>query len=162
MLRAFCDWLSNTPVSMAIQDAFWVIPTVQTVHIVSIAVVMASMAMLDLRLVGIFGRRQSVDAVAHRFLPWVWTAVFVLLATGSILIIGEPGRELLNTMFWLKMSMLACVLIITGTFQYLLRTNGSAFWETRRAAAALVGIVSLLLWVSIVAAGRWIAYVEHG
>jgi len=80
----------------------------------------------------------------------------------SILIIGEPGRELLNTMFWLKMSMLVCVLIITGTFQYLLRSNGSAFWETRRAAAALVGIVSLLLWVSIVAAGRWIAYVEHG
>ena len=162
MLRAFCDWLSNTPISMAIQDAFWVIPTVQTVHIASIAVVMASMAMLDLRLVGIFSTGQSVDTVAHRFLPWVWAAVLVLLATGSILIIGEPGRELLNAMFWLKMSMLACVLIITGTFQYLLRSNGSAFWERRRLAAALVGIVSLLLWISIVAAGRWIAYVEHG
>lgn len=162
MLRAFCDWLSNTPISMAIQDAFWVIPTVQTVHIVSIAVVMASMAMLDLRLVGIFGRGQSVDTVAHRFLPWVWSAVLVLLATGSILIIGEPGRELLNAMFWLKMSMLACVLVITGTFQYLLRSNGSAFWERRRLTAATVGIVSLLLWVSIVGAGRWIAYVEHG
>lgn len=162
MLRALCDWLSNTPLSMAIQDAFWVIPTVQTVHIVSIAVVMTSMAMLDLRLVGIFGRAQSVDAVAHRFLPWVWTAVLVLLASGSILIIGEPGRELLNVMFWLKMSMLACVLIITATFQYLLRSNGGAFWERRRVAAALVGIVSLLLWMSILAAGRWIAYVEHG
>src|SRR5579872_2011636 len=147
---------------MAIQDAFWVIPTVQTVHIVSIAVVMASMAMLDLRLVGIFGRGQSVDMVAHRFLPWVWSAVLVLLATGSILIVGEPGRELLNAMFWLKMSMLACVLVITATFQYLLRSQGGAFWDRRRAVAAIVGIVSLLLWIGIIAAGRWIAYVEHG
>jgi hypothetical protein len=162
LLRALCDWLSNTPLSMAIQNAFWVIPTVQTVHIVAIAVVMGSMAMLDLRLVGIFGRTQTVGAMAHRFLPWVWTAVVVLLASGSILIIGEPGRELLNVVFWLKMSMLACVLVITATFQYLLRSNGSAFWERRRVVAALVGIVSLLLWMSIVAAGRWIAYVEHG
>jgi Family of unknown function (DUF6644) len=162
LLQALCEWLSNTPLSMAIQDAFWVIPTVQTVHIVAIAVVMGSIAMLDLRLVGIFGRTQSVDSVAQRFLPWVWAAVLVLLASGSILIIGEPGRELLNVMFWLKMSMLTCVLIITATFQYLLRSHGSAFWERRRVAAGLVGIVSLLLWVSIIGAGRWIAYVEHG
>jgi len=162
LLRALCDWLSNTPLSMAIQDAFWVIPTVQTVHIVSIAVVMGSMAMLDLRLVGIVCRAQSLESLAHRFLPWVWAAVLVLLASGSILIVGEPGRELLNAMFWLKMSMLACVLIITATFQYLLRSNGGAFWDRRRAAAALVGIVSLILWVGIIGAGRWIAYVEHG
>lgn len=161
VLHALCDWLANTSLSMAIQNAFWVIPTVQIVHIVAIAVVMSSMAMLDLRLVGVFGRTQTIAAMAERFLPWVWTAVVVLLASGSILIIGEPGRELLNAMFWLKMSLLACVLLVTATFQYLLR-NGSGFWERRRPVAIVVGVASLALWTAVLAAGRWIAYVEHG
>ena len=45
MIKEFCEWLAATPLSQDIQDAFWVIPTVQTVHIVSIAIVMTSMAM---------------------------------------------------------------------------------------------------------------------
>ncbi len=60
MIKEFCEWLAATPISQLIQNAFWVIPTVQTVHIVSIAIVMTSMAMLDLRLIGVAGRRQSL------------------------------------------------------------------------------------------------------
>ena len=161
MIQAFCDWLSNTWLSLRIQDDFWVIPTVQTVHILAIAVVMSSVTMVDLRLLGMAGRGQSLPEVAHRFLPWVWTAIVVLLASGMILIIGEPGRELLSPVFWLKMSMLGCVLLITAAFQY--RVNrGAEFWERRRAVAWITAIASLVLWVGIVAAGRWIAYVEHG
>src|SRR5271167_2765123 len=88
MMREFCVWLSATAFSQQIQNAFWVIPTVQIVHIVSIGIVMTSMAMLDLRLIGIAGRRQSLTDMAGRFLPWAWTAVVVLLCSGTILIIG--------------------------------------------------------------------------
>jgi uncharacterized membrane protein SirB2 len=161
VLREFCTWLSNTALSQHIQDAFWIIPTVQTVHIVAIAIVMTSMAMLDLRLVGIAGRRQSLQDMAARFLPWVWVTLVVLLCSGTILIIGEPGRELQSNMFWIKMSLLVCALTLTLIFQTLLRRR-KGFWESHRAAAVLLGSVSLLLWVGIVGAGRWIAYVEHG
>ncbi len=161
MIPAFCDWLSNTPVSMVIQNLFWVIPTVQTVHILAIATVMASVVMLDFRLLGVTGRSQSIPEVAHRFLPWVWGAVAVLLASGSLLIIGEPGRELLSEVFWAKMTLLACALTLTGIFQYALR-NGGSFWERRRIVTRVAAVVSLLLWCSILAAGRWIAYMAHG
>ena len=161
MIREFCTWLANTSLSQHIQDAFWVIPTVQTLHIVSIAIVMTSMAMLDLRLVGIAGRRQSLQQMASRFLPWVWVTLVVLLCSGTILIIGEPGRELQSEMFWIKMSLLAGAIVLTLIFQTLLRRR-NGFWETHRAAAVLLGTVSLLMWVGIVGAGRWIAYVEHG
>lgn len=161
MIREFCDWLSATPLSQHIQDALWVIPTVQTVHIVSIAIVMTSMAMLDLRLVGLAGRRQSLTDMGARFLPWVWVALLILLCSGSILIIGEPRRDLRNQVFWLKMSLLAVALILTWTFQYMLR-HRKGFWESHRLAATLLGSVSLVVWVGIIAAGRWIAYVEHG
>ena len=161
MIREFCVWLSATSLSQSIQNAFWVIPTVQIVHIVSIAIVMTSMAMLDLRLVGIAGRRQSLPDMAHRFLPWVWTALVVLLCSGSILIIGEPGRDLLNKVFWLKMSLLAAGVVLTFTFQFMLRRN-KTFWDRNRAAAIALGSVSLLIWIGIIGCGRWIAYVEHG
>lgn len=161
MIREFCEWLSATPLSQNIQDAFWVIPTVQTVHIVSIAIVMTLMAMLDLRLVGVAGRRQSLSDMAHRFLPWVWIALAVLLCSGTILIIGEPGRELQNIMFWIKMSSIAAAVVLTLIFQQVLRRN-KGYWERHRVAAALLGSVSLLLWVTVIAAGRWIAYVAHG
>jgi hypothetical protein len=161
MIRELCRWLAGTALSEQIQETFWVIPTVQIVHIVSIAIVMTSMAMLDLRLVGIAGRRQSLPEMAGRFLPWVWTALVVLLCSGTILIIGEPGRDLLNTVFWLKMSLLATALLLTFTFQHMLRRN-KTFWDRNRTAAILLGSVSLLVWVGIIGAGRWIAYVDHG
>jgi hypothetical protein len=161
LIKEFCDWLAATWLSRLIQEVTWVIPTVQTVHIVAIAIVMTSMAMLDLRLVGVAGRRQSLPDMAHRFLPWVWVAVVVLLCSGTILIIGEPGRELRNTVFWTKMSLLAAALILTLIFQTVLRRNNT-FWDGNRAASMLLGSVSLMVWVSIIAAGRWIAYVEHG
>jgi hypothetical protein len=161
VIQEFCEWLAATPLSQNIQDTFWVIPTVQTVHIVSIAIVMTSMAMLDLRLMGIAGRRQSLTDMAGRFLPWVWIALVVLLCSGTILIIGEPGRELQNIMFWIKMSSIATVVVLTLIFQQVLRRNKS-YWDRHRVAATLLGAVSLVIWVTIVAAGRWIAYVAHG
>ena len=147
--------------SQYIQDTFWMIPTVQTVHIVSIAIVMTSMAMVDLRLIGIAGRRQSLHEIGDRFLPWVWVTLLVLLCSGTVLIIAEPGRELINQVFWLKMSLLAAAIVLILVFQTMLHRR-KGFWEHHRAAAALLGSVSLLIWVGIIGAGRWIAYVEHG
>lgn len=161
MIPAFCNWLSNTALSGAIQNYSWVIPSVQTIHILAIATVMASVVMLDFRLLGVTGRTQTVPEVAQRFLPWVWGAVAVLLVSGSLLIIGEPPRELESPVFWVKMSLLVCVLILTGAFQLSVRRR-EHFWEKRRALSFLTAVVSLTLWVAILAAGRWIAYFAHG
>lgn len=161
MIPAFCNWLSNTSFSMLIQDKLWVIPAVQSVHILAIATVMASIVMVDFRLLGVVGRNQSLPDVAHRFLPWVWGAVVVLACSGSLLIIAEPGRELQSQVFWAKMILLACALCVTGTFQVVLNRR-SGFWDRRRLLSRVTAVVSLLLFVAIVAAGRWIAYMAHG
>jgi hypothetical protein len=158
MIQALCDWLSNTPVSLKIQTVLWIIPAVQTVHIMSVSFVMCSMAMLDLRLMGIAGKRQSISHMVNRFVPWVWRVLLILLATGAILTVGEPERELLNWAFRTKMAMVATVSLITLLVQQMNKRE-DGFWEKRRVAATMVGVVSLLLWVAIVTAGRWIAYV---
>jgi hypothetical protein len=128
-LDRFCAWLEQTPLSQAIQGAGWVVPAVQTIHILAIAAVISSALMLALRL----------DA---RFRQVIWWALPVLAATGLVMIVGEPVRSLENPVFQLKMALLVSAIVVT-LLPYKNR---------------ITAITSLSLWVGIVFAGRWIAY----
>jgi len=159
-LDNFCNWLEHTPVSQAIQTINWIVPAVQTVHILAIAAVMGSALMINLRLVGVLGRDQPLPRFSSRFLPVIWWALPVLLATGIVMIVGEPVRSLENPIFQLKMCMVVTAIAITLGFQLPLGKNPS-FWESsggRRAASRLLAVLSLAIWVGIIFAGRWIAY----
>ncbi|MEI9891867.1 MAG: DUF6644 family protein [Caulobacteraceae bacterium] len=113
----FCTWLSGTALSVSIQTISWIIPLVQSVHIMAITVVMGSVLMIDMKLLGVVGRGTPVTGMVHRFAPWIWTALVVLLATGSILTIAEPARELTNLMFRIKMALILVVGAVTVVFQ---------------------------------------------
>jgi len=159
-LNQICHWIDQTALSQSIQIAGWVVPTVQTIHILAIAVVASSALMIDLRLIGVFWANRPLEAVKARFLPLVWWPLLVLLATGAIMIIAEPARSLKNPAFQLKMALLIAALVVTWLFQFIQRRN-AAFGDLRsgpRAIAATLAIVSMLLWSSIIFAGRWIAY----
>jgi uncharacterized membrane protein len=144
-----------------IQDVSWIIPLVQTIHILAISIVLSSVGMLDLRLMGVAGRRVTISGMAERFLPWIWGALVVLAFSGTILIVGEPDRSLLNGAFQLKMALLATVIVVTVLFQHTVRRN-AAFWDlspARKRSARLTATVSLALWLAIAVCGRLIAYV---
>jgi hypothetical protein len=161
-LDSFCTWLAATPLSQTIQTVEWIIPAVQTVHILAVAAVMSSVLMINLRLIGLGARDQTIAAVAKRFLPFIWWPLPVLLATGATLIIAEPTRALENPVFVLKMGLLLAAAGITLACQIPLQRN-AVFWDLssgRRRAARLIASVSLPLWVAIVFAGRWIAYIQ--
>src|SRR3981189_2592131 len=113
-LNAICVWIDQTPLSQWMQVTNWVVPTVQTVHILAIAVVASSALMIDLRLIGVFWADRPLKDVSARFLPLVWWPLLVLLATGAIMIIGEPARSLKNPAFQLKMALLVTLLIVTA------------------------------------------------
>jgi hypothetical protein len=147
-------------VSQTIQSTGWIVPTVQTVHILSIAAVLSSVLMIDLRLMGVLGRDQPLARVSERFRHVIWWTLPVLLATGSVMIIGEPARSLANPVFQLKMAILIAAMIVTLSYQVPLARN-PAFWELstgRRRTARIIAVLSLALWAGIVFAGRWIAY----
>jgi hypothetical protein len=161
MLGDFISWLGATPASLYIQKVFWIIPTVQTVHILAISIVLASMAMFDLRLLGLAGKRNSIASLSRRFMPWLWGALIVLAVSGSILIIGEPKRALGNVFFAMKMCMLATAILVTLGFQVILKRDlagGSDLAPAHFGVARIVGLLSLVLWVGIAVAGRLIAY----
>jgi hypothetical protein len=160
MLLTFCAWLEKTPLSQAIQNVGWVIPASQVVHILCLAVVLSSIVFLDARVLGVGSRRVSVPALARRFLPGVWIAVAIMAFTGSILVIGEPRRDLPNPVFQIKMVLLVCALATTFILQAAIAHHRRAWGEGGTVAwpARALAATSLLIWVGIAVCGRFIAY----
>jgi hypothetical protein len=163
MIQEFCDWLVRTPFSVLLQRVGWIVPAVQTIHILLIGVVMAAVALFNARLLGLGAGAHSLVESEARFLPWVWAALPGLAFTGALLIVAEPARELTNPAFATKLVLLLVVVIISALVRRGLRRRPDR-WQGPEGLgstriARLVGGVSLALWVSIVIAGRWIAYV---
>lgn len=159
-LTEFSLWLSGTNFSLWLQTHFWVIPAVQSIHILSIAALFGSAVMLDMRIFGMAGGSRSIAQLSRRYVPWIWWAFLILLITGALLTIAEPIRELINPIFWIKMGLLPVAVVLNLVFFSAVRRRG-ATWDTNAAShgairAAAVGLI--LLWVAIMFCGRWIAY----
>jgi hypothetical protein len=143
-VTAFIDWLSRTSLSLAIQTHEWVIPTVQSIHIVAIGVALMSASMIAFRVLGWTAVDQTLADTRRRFWPSLVASLLVLLVTGALMVVGEPGRELLAFSFWLKMCLVVTATLATAVV-------------SRRAIKPLT-IVTLLLWMAIIFLGRLIAY----
>src|SRR4051812_35802065 len=148
----FTDWLSRTGFSVAVQSHEWIIPTVQSIHIVAIGVVMASVFMIDLRVLGWAGRDQTLMQTTQRFGPWLSGSLCVLLLTGMLMIVGEPARELLAFSFWFKMCLVAIGTLVASVFQIALKRNESRWEEAlvQRWTVKSLAILTLLIWVGII------------
>jgi hypothetical protein len=163
-MNEFCKWLAATPLSIMIQTTKWIIPTLQTIHILSVAVVFSSAILVDLRIWRLLQRDVPLPEVARRFFPAIWPVLLLLLITGSLLIIGEPRRSLVNSTFYLKMALLAVAVLLTVGLQWSLSWSPN-LWDkdrTRQVAGRFAATVSILVWCSILFAGRWIAYTQAG
>jgi hypothetical protein len=159
-VHRFVDWLSQTPLSLAIQTHEWVIPAVQSTHIVAIGGVMGSMLMMALQIWGWAGRDQTLVQTVERFAPWFTGSLLVLLLTGAVMIIGEPARELLALSFWLKMILVATGLALVVTIQRSAsRRDGQGQPGVDRGAWIKTRVlIALLVWVVVIVLGRLIAY----
>ena len=159
-MLAFAEWLQSTRVSITIQSVEWVIPLLQSLHILMIGVVFVSTLVVALRILGRMRTDETLAVVWGRFAPWIWTALVVMTLTGVLLVVGEPVREFTALSFWLKMLLL--VVAVAGTALY-----GRSFRAAAGAAAPagelsagtkVVAVGSIVLWAAIIFLGRAIAY----
>jgi hypothetical protein len=162
MLESFAAWLGHTPLNAFVAGQAWVVPLVQTIHILAIALVMGSIAIVHLRVLGLIERGQSVGALAARFVPPSVGAIVILALTGFLMISGEPTRALFRYVFWAKMALVLAVVALTAVL--LAGLKASAVWSDARASAPIVwrvlAALVLLVWFAIIVAGRWIGYSE--
>jgi len=160
-VKQFADWLSTTSPSVFIQEHnTWAIPAIQSIHIVGIALVMGSVLMIDLRILGWAGADQTLRQTTSRFGPWLTGSLWLMLATGILMVIGEPVRELITFSFWLKMTLVAIGTLVAVMFQRMLRRHERQWEETlvHRSSIKALAIGTFLVWAFIIVLGRLIAY----
>lgn len=158
-MNGFLDWAGTTALSQTLQNQFWMVPTIQAVHIAFVAMVFPSALVLDMRLLGVMNRSQPMDRLVRRFAPWIGWGVLVLLITGVLLMFAEPTRAILNPYFQIKMAALVAVGALTWWLAKAVERQPDTWADPGQISVSKpVAIVSLILWAVIITAGRWIAY----
>jgi putative copper export protein len=162
-MLALARWLSETSASSAIRGVDGLIPVLQTIHILAIAMVMSSLLMIDLRVLQTTkSQTQSIADTMHRFESWIWTGLALLAASGATLIIAEPQRTLPNSSFQTKIVLIALAVATTYVLQISLRRNAEFFNVSGKAtrASKLLAVSAFILWCAVATAGRFIAYTQ--
>jgi hypothetical protein len=156
-LTALATWLADTALSRTLQTVDWLVPAIQTTHILAVAVVIAAVLMLSLAVFGLHGREQPLARSVARFTPAIRFGLPVLLVTGALMIAAEPDRALPNPAFQLKMAVLVGAALLTWLFARSAR-SAPASATGQPLVVRLAAGTSLALWVVVLVAGRWIAY----
>ncbi|MBI1779379.1 MAG: hypothetical protein HYR63_28945 [Proteobacteria bacterium] len=153
------DWLQETAPATAIRESEVLFPTIETVHVLALVLVVGTIAHVDLRLLSLGSRRRAVTALAREVLPWTWAAFGAAVVSGGLLFSSNAVKYYDNVPFRVKIALLALAGVNMAIF-HALTWRGVRRWDLGRPplAAQLAGGLSLLLWVGIVAMGRWIGF----
>ncbi len=162
MIKELLTDLQNTPWGVAVRESTWMFPTVESIHVLSLVLVVGSIMVVDLRLLNLASRQRSVSELTADILPWTWTAFLAAAITGFLLFSSSAVRYWGIWEFKAKMCMLILAAINMGIF-HLGAFRSVAKWDRAPSppptGARVAGAVSLCIWVTIVALGRWIGFV---
>ena len=151
---AVFDALEQTWLAMAIKESLWYFPAIEAVHLLGLALLGGAILVVDLRMLGVGLRGQTIHEVAAAAHKWLLLAIGVMLATGIPLFLSEAVKCYFNTSFWVKMVALVIGLVFTFTIRKRIASSGSASTLTYK----LVGAFSIVVWFVVAAAGRWIGF----
>jgi hypothetical protein len=160
MLDAYAWALSHrietSRIGVFLQNLKNEVPITQSVHLIGISVVVASSAMIDLRLLGLMNRTEPARELVARFMPALWGALGCVALSGMVMIMTEPSRSLPAAEFQRKMLALCAAIGVNLLLQRLVPKHQND-WQPRAVPRALAA-ASLGLWAFIIVEGRWIAY----
>jgi hypothetical protein len=161
MLDSALVWLHDTAFGTVIRESVWAEPIVETIHVLTLGVFLGFVILLDLRLLDLVLRRTPVSTVFRQLNPWLFGSFGIMLVTGITLFAGDPVLFYGTIFFKLKMLMLLAAALNVVVFSF---TVGRTMmqWDVLPATprgAKITGILSLVLWIAVVACGRGIAYV---
>lgn len=159
LLVDFAAWLGGTSLSALVTGHDCLVPAIQVVHILAVAAVLIASLHIHLRALGVLERDVAQGQVAARFLPILWGALGVLAITGLLLIASEPTRAIFRTVFWVKLALAAAASLGTwaqGPLALRFANGGVAVHPAQKVLA----VATLLVWLGVIYAGRWIAYAD--
>jgi hypothetical protein len=159
-MLSICQWIHQTPLSIAIRESIWVYPILNVLHCVGILLVAGTIVVVDLRLLGLGMRRSHVSSVISQVLPWTLGGFGFMFVTGLLLAWSEPVRLYHSLFFPWKLLFLALAGLNAFLFHFRIY-RGVGAWDSSSitpARARFAGAVSILCWICVIAAGRAVGY----
>jgi len=155
--------LEASGLGQAMRQWLWLYPTVETVHIVGIGLLFGSVAVLDLRLLG-FSRSMPVKQLARHVLPWTAAAFLLIVPSGLMMFTAHATDLISSPVFVTKICLILAGGLNAALFHAVVFPSVEV-WDSEEMgklppppSARLAGAVSLLLWISVIACGRLLAY----
>ena len=151
--------IEQSALAMAMRNELWLYPAVEIAHIAAFVLLVGSIAMLDLRLLGL-SRRLPVRQMARHVLPWTWGALLLIVPTGLLMFSAHASDLLVNRAFQMKLLLILAAGINAALFHagvYRTVADWDANIATPRAAKLHAG-ASLAIWLGVITCGRLLAY----
>lgn len=160
MLEAFFQWLYDTPLAATTRANPLLFPWVESVHVLAIALVVGSIAAVDLRLLGLASRSRPITRLIRDVLPLTWISFAIAVLTGVTLFSSNAIQYAQNGPMRLKMLLLGIAGINMLVFHLVTYRSIGTWDEAPRTPLSVrfAGATSLLLWIGIVVFGRWIGF----
>jgi len=147
----FLTWLGETPLSQSIAESTWLFPTIEVVHVFAICMVFGTIAIIDLRLLGLASTNRDYTEMARELLPWTWGAWAVAATFGTLLVASRPVAYFDNTDFRLKFLCMGLAGINMLVFQFIISRNVAEWYKGRAPLSGrIAGGLSLVLWIGVV------------
>jgi uncharacterized protein DUF6644 len=160
VFEQFLQWLQDSSIAMAIREGETAFPWIECVHVLALTVVIGSIAIVDLRLLGVASRDRGVAQTTAGVLPVTWTAFVFAVTSGGLMFASNATVYAHNFYFQFKMALIALAGINMAVY-HLFLNRGVDTWHTPALTplrARVVGGLSLCLWIAIAAFGRWIGF----
>jgi len=159
-IDAILRWLEATGVATRIRDSLYIFPFLESIHVIGLALVFGTIAVIDLRLLGIASSGRPFKIMAADIMKWTWAAFVVTALTGSLMFMTNAGVYYHNFYFRAKMALLVLAAVNMLSFEL---TLGRAVHRWDKATAAppagrVVAVLSLAIWISVIFAGRLIGF----
>ena|SRR5262245_17912135 len=159
-VEKFVTWLSETASSVALHESLYMYPIIESIHVIAITLFVGTIAMVDLRLLGLSFRDVPVSTMTSRVLPWTVAGFVVMIVTGLLLFYAIPVRTFHSVWFRTKMIFLLVAFINIWFFHRYVRRDQPK-WDTRAVpplGSRISAVISLTVWLTVIVMGRFIAY----
>jgi hypothetical protein len=155
MLLPFFEWCETVWLGRAVVGSLWLFPVIEAVHLLGLSVLGGAVLIVDLRLLGTGLKSWTPAELWREARPFMIGALVVMIATGIPLFLSEAIKCYYNDSFWVKMTTLP--IAIAFAFTVRARATTDSVRNTAR-RQAVVGALSIALWFTVAAAGRWIGF----